>query len=182
MQTSQIIILTADGLTMFGVIGLLSLIAHYYTLNGIKSKTVGDGQHGTARWATKREIKMAENENRLKAMVEDTVNGIKEKIPAVRVNGDTKHCLPGTVNLGFDGVSGESLMHLLDLKGVCVSTSSACTSGKDEPSHVLLALGLNEQQAKSAIRLSYGRYNKIDEVGTVVTAVCDAFAKIIANR
>ena len=57
MQTSQIIILTAVGLTMFGVIGLLSLIAHYYTLNGIKSKTVGDGQHGTARWATKREIK-----------------------------------------------------------------------------------------------------------------------------
>jgi len=57
LQTSQIIILTAAGLTMFGVIGLLSLIAHYYTLNGIKSKTVGDGQHGTARWATKREIK-----------------------------------------------------------------------------------------------------------------------------
>jgi len=57
LQTSQIIILTAAGLSMFGVIGLLSLIAHYYTLNGIKSKTVGDGQHGTARWATKREIK-----------------------------------------------------------------------------------------------------------------------------
>ncbi|AGA68866.1 type IV secretory pathway, VirD4 component [Desulfitobacterium dichloroeliminans LMG P-21439] len=57
MQTSQIIILTAAGLTMFGVIGMLSLIAHYYTLNGIKSKIVGDGQHGTARWATKREIK-----------------------------------------------------------------------------------------------------------------------------
>jgi type IV secretion system protein VirD4 len=49
LQTSQIIILTAAGLTMFGVIGLLSLIAHYYTLNSIKSKTVGDGQHGTAR-------------------------------------------------------------------------------------------------------------------------------------
>ena len=57
MQTSQIVILTAAGLTMFGVIGLLSLIAHYYTLNGIKSKTVGDGQHGTACWATRREIK-----------------------------------------------------------------------------------------------------------------------------
>lgn len=56
MQTSQIIILIAAGLTMFGVIGFLSLLAHYYTLNGIKSKTVGDGQHGTARWATKKEI------------------------------------------------------------------------------------------------------------------------------
>lgn len=56
MQTSQIIMLIAAGLTMFGMLGLLSLLAHYYTLNGIKSKTVGDGQHGTARWSTKREI------------------------------------------------------------------------------------------------------------------------------
>ncbi|KUO63209.1 MAG: conjugal transfer protein TraG [Gracilibacter sp. BRH_c7a] len=56
MQTSQIITLIAAALTMFGVIGFLSLLAHYYTLNGIKSKTVGDGQHGTARWATKKEI------------------------------------------------------------------------------------------------------------------------------
>ncbi len=57
MQTSQIITLIAAALTMFSVIGFLSLLAHYYTLNGIKSKTVGDGQHGTARWATKNEIK-----------------------------------------------------------------------------------------------------------------------------
>jgi type IV secretion system protein VirD4 len=57
LQTSQIITLIAAALTMFSVIGFLSLLAHYYTLNGIKSKTVGDGQHGTARWATKNEIK-----------------------------------------------------------------------------------------------------------------------------
>ena len=57
MQASQIITLIAVGLTMFGVIGFLSLLAHYYTLNGIKSKTVGDGQHGTARWASKQEIR-----------------------------------------------------------------------------------------------------------------------------
>lgn len=125
---------------------------------------------------------MAITAKRLKTMVEATVKGIKEKIPSVRVNGDIESRLPGMVNLGFDGVSGESLMHLLDLKGICVSTSSACTSGKDEPSHVLIALGLSEQQAKSAIRISYGRYNSVDEVDTVVTAICDAYAKIIANR
>lgn len=125
---------------------------------------------------------IADTAKRLKAMVEDTVNGIKEIIPSVRVNGDSECRLPGTVNLCFDGVSGESLMHLLDLKGVCLSTSSACTSGKDEPSHVLLALGLTEQEAKSAIRISYGKYNCADEVGKVVTAVCDAYEKIIANR
>jgi len=125
---------------------------------------------------------MADIAKRLRVMIEDTVNGIKEKIPSVRVNGDSKCRLPGTVNLCFDGVSGEALMHLLDLKGVCVSTSSACTSGKDEPSHVLLALGFTEQQAKSAIRISYGKYNCEDEVGEVVTAVCDAYEKIVENR
>ncbi|AEY67555.1 VirD4-like conjugal transfer protein, CD1115 family [Clostridium sp. BNL1100] len=62
MQTSQIIILIASALIMFSVIGLLSLLAHYYTLNGIKSRTVGDGQHGTARWARKQEIKKTYNE------------------------------------------------------------------------------------------------------------------------
>lgn len=125
---------------------------------------------------------IADTAKRLKAMVEDTVNGIKKIIPSVRVNGDSECRLPGTVNLCFTGVSGESLMHLLDLKGVCLSTSSACTSGKDEPSHVLLALGLTEQQAKSAIRISYGKYNCADEVGKVVTAVCDVYEKIVKNR
>lgn len=125
---------------------------------------------------------IADTAKRLKAMVEDTVNGIKEIIPSVRVNGDSECRLPGTVNLCFESVSGESLMHLLDLKGVYISTSSACTSGKDEPSHVLLALGLTEKQAKSAIRISYGKYNCADEVGKVVTAVCDAYGKIVINR
>lgn len=125
---------------------------------------------------------IADKAKRLQAMVEDTVNGIKEKIPSVRINGGSDCRLPGTVNLCFDGVSGESLMHLLDLKGICLSTSSACASGTNEPSHVLLALGLTEQQARSSIRISYGKYNCADEVGQVVTAVCDAYEKIVKNR
>jgi cysteine desulfurase len=125
---------------------------------------------------------MDEIAKRLREMVNATINGVKERVPSVRVNGDTAHRLPGTLNLGFDGVSGGSLMHLLDLKGVCVSTSSACASGNDEPSHVLLALGLNEQQARSAIRISYGKYNTPDEVKTIVAAVCDAYGKIKANQ
>ena len=125
---------------------------------------------------------MADTAKRLTAMVEDTVSGIKERIPSVRVNGDIECRLPGTVNLCFHGVSGESLMHLLDLKGICVSTSSAYTSGRNEPSHVLLALGLTEQQAKSAIRISYGKYNCADEVDKVVNALCEAYEKIAENR
>lgn len=117
----------------------------------------------------------------LRKMVEKTVAGIKEKIPAVRINGDCENRVPGTVNLGFDNISGESLMHILDIKGVHVSTSSACNSGKDAPSHVLIALGLSEQQAKSAVRISYGKYNCIDEVDKVVLDICEAYNKIIAN-
>jgi len=125
---------------------------------------------------------MAETANLLKRMVENTVNGIKEKIPSVKVNGHCEYHLPGLVNLGFDDVSGDSLMHFLDLKGICVATSSACTSGKDEPSHVLLALGLTEQQAKSAIRISYGKYNTLDEVKTIVEVICNGYGKIKANQ
>lgn len=115
---------------------------------------------------------------RLKAMIDNTVRGVQKLIPSVKINGDVENRLPGTVNLGFNGVSGESIMNILDLKGVCVSTSSACNSGEDIPSHVLLALGLSEEEAKSAIRISYGRYNKLEEVECVVSTIYDAYSKI----
>jgi cysteine desulfurase len=118
----------------------------------------------------------------LTTMTRDTVDSIKEKIPSARINGDSECRLPCIVNLGFDGVAGESLMHLLDLKGICISTSSACNSGKDEPSHVLLALGRTEQEARSAIRISYGKYNTPDEVKNIVDAVCNAYSKIKASH
>jgi len=126
--------------------------------------------------------KMSETAKLLKTMVDRTVNGIQARIPTVSVNGNSENRLPGTVNLSFDGASGESLMHLSDLKGICVSTSSACTSGSNKSSHVLTALGLTEQQAKSAIRISYGRYNNINEVETVVATICNAYNKILTAK
>jgi len=120
--------------------------------------------------------------DKLLVMIQKTISGIRSKIPNFIVNGDENNRLPGIVNIVFDGVAGDSLMHLLDLKGICVSTSSACVSGKDQPSHVLMALGLTEQQAKSAIRISYGRYNNLDEVETIVANICHAYDKIIAAK
>ena len=125
---------------------------------------------------------MTEMADKLSAFVQTTINGIRAKIPSIIINGDENNRLPGIVNIVFDGVTGESLMHLLDLKGICVSTSSACTSGKDEPSHVLMALGLSEQQAKSAIRISYGKYNNMDEVESIVANICHAYDKILAVK
>jgi len=127
-------------------------------------------------------FEMVDEAKRLSAMIMDTVNSIKEKIPSVRVNGNSSSRLPGTVNLGFDDISGESLMHLLDLKGIMVSTSSACSSGKNDPSHVLLALGLTEQQAKSAIRISYGKFNTHEEVSIVASEICSAHRKIVESH
>jgi len=120
--------------------------------------------------------------DKLSTFVRATVHGIRAKIPSIVINGDENNRLPGIVNIVFDGVTGESLMHLLDLRGICVSTSSACTSGKDEPSHVLMALGLTKQQAKSAIRISYGRYNNVNEVETIVATICNAYNKILAAK
>jgi len=125
---------------------------------------------------------MPEITKRMQKMVKLTVEGLRAKIPGVRINGDTKNRLPGIINLGIDGVSGEALMHLLDLKGICVSTGSACRTGIDQPSHVLMALGLSEKQAKSAIRISYGKYNTIEEADAIVNSICDAFSKIARTK
>lgn len=107
-----------------------------------------------------------------------TVIKVKERISTVCLNGNAELRLPGIVNLCFNDVSGEALMNLLDLKRIYVSTGSACNAGESEPSHVLIALGLNDKQAMSAIRISYGRFNTIEQAEDLSTAICDAYNKI----
>lgn len=111
-----------------------------------------------------------------------TLSGIHAKIADICINGDTVNRLPGVMNISFNGISGEALMHLMDLKGICVSTGSACTSGKEEPSHVLMALGISEEQANSAIRISYGRYNTVQEVDTIIDVICSGYLKILGAK
>jgi cysteine desulfurase len=122
---------------------------------------------------------MPELRKKLPLLIKATVDGLRSAIPDIKINGEGAILLPNMLNVTFPHVSGEAMMHLLDLKEICVSTGSACHSGKDEPSHVLLALGLTEQQAKSSIRISYGRYNTFDEVEKIVTAVANAYTKIV---
>lgn len=116
---------------------------------------------------------------KLSVFAQTTVEAIQAKIPESYINGDIENRLPGIINIAFVGISGESLMSLLDLKGICVSTSSACTSGSVEPSHVLKALGLSDSQAKSVIRISYGKYNTMQEVESVISAICSSYYKIL---
>ena len=103
------------------------------------------------------------------------------KIPHSKINGSLEHHVPGTVNMCFEGIEGESLLLMLDQEGICASSGSACTSGSLDPSHVLLALGLPHEVAHGSLRLSIGEYNdmaQIDHIIEVVPKVVDYLRNI----
>lgn len=96
------------------------------------------------------------------------VEQVKEKIPYIKINGDMEKRLPGNSNISFRFIEGESLLLNLDLKGICASSGSACTSGSLDPSHVLLAIGLPHEIAHGSLRISVGKYNTKEEIDYVV--------------
>ncbi len=93
------------------------------------------------------------------------------KVPHSRLNGDRNARLPGNVNICFEGIEGESLLLLLDAKGICASSGSACTSGSLDPSHVLLSLGLPHEVAHGSLRLSLSEYNDGSEIDYIIKEV-----------
>lgn len=93
-----------------------------------------------------------------------TINEIMEKIPFVRLNGDRYRRLPGNVNISFEFIEGESLLLMLDMKGIAASSGSACTSGSLDPSHVLLAIGLPHEKAHGSLRITFGEENTHEDV------------------
>jgi cysteine desulfurase len=97
--------------------------------------------------------------------------GILHCVPCAGINGSRTHRVPNTTNIHFDGIEGEAMVISLDLKGFAVSSGSACSSGAVEPSHVLLAIGLDREQAKSSVRFSLGHDNNEEQVGVLIEAV-----------
>ena len=93
------------------------------------------------------------------------------KIPHSKINGSLEHHVPGTVNMCFEGIEGESLLLMLDMNGICASSGSACTSGSLDPSHVLLSLGLPHEVAHGSLRLSIGEYNTMEEIDHIIEVV-----------
>lgn len=93
------------------------------------------------------------------------------KIPHSKINGSLEHHVPGTVNMCFEGIEGESLLLLLDKEGICASSGSACTSGSLDPSHVLLSLGIPHEVAHGSLRLSIGEYNSMDQIDHIIEVV-----------
>ncbi len=113
---------------------------------------------------------MEENAAKVSALRDRLIAGLSQ-IPHSARNGDPEHCLPGIVSFCFEGIEGESLLLLLDAKGICASSGSACTSGSLDPSHVLLAIGRVHDVAHGSLRLSLCADNTQEEIDWILEAV-----------
>ncbi len=100
------------------------------------------------------------------------IDGLRD-LPGVRLNGDLTHRLPGNVNVCFSGIDGEALALMLDLRGICASSGSACTTGSNQPSHVLLALGVPPALARGALRLTLSNQNTQEDVDEILRVLPD---------
>ena len=105
--------------------------------------------------------------------------GIASRVPAIRLNGPPGDRLPGNLNLSFADVDGEALM--MAMRDVAVSSGSACSSANPEPSHVLLAMGLDEDMARASLRFGLGRFTTAEEIDFAIEAVAAAVARLRQN-
>lgn len=113
---------------------------------------------------------------RIEALRDRLHAGIADRVEAIRLNGHPTRRLPGNLNLSFSYVDGEALM--MAMRDVAVSSGAACTSADPEPSHVLLAIGLDEEMARASLRFGVGRYNSGDEIDFTIGAVAEAVDRL----
>ncbi len=123
---------------------------------------------------------MQQDAPRVSAMRSRLIEGLS-RIPHSRVNGSLEHHVPGTVNMCFEGIEGESLLLYLDREGICASSGSACASGSLDPSHVLLSLGIPHELARGSLRLSIGEYNTDADIDRILEVVPRAVAGLRAS-
>lgn len=103
---------------------------------------------------------------------------LQERLPDMQVNGNPRQSLPSILSVTFRGVSAESLLIALDQRGIAASAGAACSAGSIEPSHVLLAIGMDEQEAMSTIRLSIGRGNTLEEIETAAEVIAEEVKRL----
>ncbi len=115
---------------------------------------------------------------RLRILRDQLESEVLSRIPNVKINGAGPDRAPNTSNICFEGIEGEALVIALDLHGFAVSSGAACSSGAVEPSHVLTAMGLTRQQAKSSLRFSLGRSNTPDDVSALADALHTSVARL----
>jgi cysteine desulfurase len=133
---------------------------------------------GLGRAVEMRALEMPAEEERMLILKNALRKGIEERIDDIYFNGHPTDALAGTLNVSFSGVEGESVLLYLDLEGIAVSTGSACASGSLDPSHVLLATGVNAEHAHGSIRISMGRESTIEEVDYLLEVLPRTIKKI----
>ena len=121
-------------------------------------------------------VEMPEEAPRVEALRDRLHAGIADRVEAIRLNGHPTRRLPGNLNLSFSFVDGEALM--MAIRDVAVSSGAACTSSDPEPSHVLLAMGIDEEMARASLRFGVGRYNTADEIDFTIGAVVEAVDRL----
>lgn len=121
---------------------------------------------------------LSDRSSRMRELRDSLESRVTSMIPRVRINGDLDRRVPNISNMSFDGVDGESLLIAMDLKGIAVSTGSACASGSLEPSHVLQALGLSREQVRGSLRFSLSAYTTRDELEYAVSVLSESAARI----
>ena len=121
---------------------------------------------------------MEDEQTGVRAMRDRFESGLTEKIAGTRVNGNRKMRLPNTSNLGFDGIESDAALTMLDQRHICCSAGSACRTGSLSASHVLRAMGMSDEAARSSLRFSFGRFNSESDVDKAIEIVPDAIAKL----
>ncbi len=190
VEEMNIDLLSASGHKLYGPKGIGML----YIRKGIKIKPLihGGAQERNRRAGTENvpgivgfgeACRLANEEldkesKRLIALRDKLINGILTAIPHSRLNGHPTKRLPGNVNISFEFIEGESMLLLLDMKGVCASSGSACTSGSLDPSHVLLAIGLPHEKAHGSLRLTLGHFNTEEEVDFIIKELPPIVARL----
>lgn len=121
---------------------------------------------------------LEDNTKKISELRDYYISEVEKRIPYVRLNGDRVNRLPGNANFSFEYIEGESILLLLDRKGICVSTGSACSSKSLEPSYVLLSIGLPHEIAHGSIRVSIGKHNTKEEVDYLIDTLVEVVEKL----
>lgn len=129
--------------------------------------------------AAKRAAGIMEEKARRETELRDYLIGrIESEIPLCRLNGDRRQRLPGNAHFSFPYVEGESVLIMLDMRGICASSGSACASGSKDPSHVLLAIGLSQDEARGSLRLTLSEENTREEMDETVECLKEIIRKL----
>jgi len=133
---------------------------------------------GLGKAAELARVQLDERAARMRELRDYLESQLMTYVTNVRINGDAERRVPNISNLSFEGVDGESLLISLDLKGVAVSTGSACASGSLEPSHVLQALGLSREEVRGSLRISLSAYTTRDEIDYAVSVLRETVLRL----